>query len=91
MEDQEQSSKTRLWHGREPLLAGIALLLLMAGCFLVLRPFLSALVWAMILSYTLFPLQKLFTRWFRGAKTLAACLVALTVAVMFAGPGVSSS
>lgn len=75
-----------LWQGREPLLGGIALFLLLAGCFLVLRPFMTALMWAMILSYTLFPLQRLFTRWFRGARTLAACVVALTVAVVFAGP-----
>lgn len=86
MESSEHSGSPRLWHGREPLLAGVALLLLMGGCFLVLRPFMSALIWAIILSYTLFPLQRLFTRWFRGARTLAACLVALTVAVMFAGP-----
>lgn len=74
------------WPGREPLLAGIALFLLLAGCFLVLKPFMTALMWAVILSYTLFPMQRLFTRWFRGARTLAACVVALTVAVMFAGP-----
>ena len=79
-------SQTRTWQGKEPLLAGIALLLLLGGCFLVLRPFMSALMWAMILSYTLFPLQRLFTRWFHGHRTLAACVVALTVAVMFAGP-----
>ena len=74
------------WQGREPLLAGITLFLLLAGCFLVLKPFMTALMWAVILSYTLFPMQRLFTRWFRGARTLAACVVALTVAVIFAGP-----
>ena len=86
MEEPSDDNKARLWQGREPLLAAVALVLLMGGCFLVLRPFLSALMWAIILSYALFPLQKLFTRWFRGARTLAACVVALTVAVMFTGP-----
>lgn len=70
----------------EPLLGGVALFLLLAGCFLVLRPFMAALMWAIILAYTLSPLQRIFTRWFRGARTLAACLVTLTVAVMFVGP-----
>ena len=86
MESPELPPKSSPWQGREPLLAAVALLLLLVGCFMVLRVFMSALVWAMILSYALYPLQRTFTRWFRGARTLAACVVALTVAVMFAGP-----
>ncbi|HSP41265.1 MAG TPA: hypothetical protein VLO11_00200, partial [Luteolibacter sp.] len=70
----------------EPLLGWVALLLLLVGCFFVLRPFMTALMWAIILTYSLYPLQRLFTRWFRGSRTLAACLVTLTVAVFFAGP-----
>ena len=77
---------TRKFWKTEPLLGGLALLLLLAGCFFVLRPFLSALMWAIILAYSLHPLQRVFTRWFRGSRTLAACLVTLTVAVVFAGP-----
>jgi len=78
--------KQRLWSNREPILGGIALALLLGGCFWVLRPFMSALMWAIILAYSLSPLQRTFTRWFRGARTLAACLVTLTVTIMFAGP-----
>lgn len=70
----------------EPLLGWAALILLFGGCFFVLRPFMSALMWAIILTYALYPLQCLFTRWFRGSRTLAACLVTLTMAVVFAGP-----
>ena len=70
----------------EPLLGGLALLLLLTGCFFVVRPFLSALMWAMIFTYSLHPLQRLFTRWFRGSRTLAACLVTLTVTIVFVGP-----
>jgi predicted PurR-regulated permease PerM len=72
--------------GTEPMLGWAALLLLLAGCFLVLRPFMTALTWAIILAYSLHPLQRVFTRWFRGSRTLAACLVTLTVAVLFSGP-----
>jgi predicted PurR-regulated permease PerM len=70
----------------EPLLGGGALLLLLLGCFFVLRPFMTALMWAMILAYSLHPLQRTFTRWFRGSRTLAACLVTLTMTIVLAGP-----
>ncbi|MGA0846021.1 MAG: AI-2E family transporter, partial [Luteolibacter sp.] len=70
----------------EPWMGWIALLLLLGACFWILRPFLTALMWAMILAYSLYPLQRLFVRWFRGSRILAACLVTLTVAVVFAGP-----
>lgn len=86
METSEATSPATEGKRREPLLAALALLLLMVGCVMVMKPFFSALIWAIILSYMLAPMQRLFTRWFRGARTLAACVVALTVAVMFAGP-----
>jgi predicted PurR-regulated permease PerM len=70
----------------EPLLGAVALLLLLVGCFFVLQPFMTALTWAIILAYSLYPMQRLFTRWFRGSRTLAACFVTLTVAVLFTGP-----
>ena len=70
----------------EPLLAGLAFLLLLTGCFFVLKPFFSAILWAIILTYALHPLQKKFTQWFRGSRTLAACLVTCTLLVVIAGP-----
>jgi predicted PurR-regulated permease PerM len=70
----------------QPMLAWLALLLLLVGSFFVLKPFLTALTWAIILTYSLHPLQRLFTRWFRGSRTLAACLVTLTVTVVLTGP-----
>ncbi len=81
-----ETNDTRRFWKTEPLLAGVALLALLAGCIFVLKPFMTALMWAIILAYTLHPLQRTFTRWFRGSRTLAACLVTLTVTVLFAGP-----
>jgi predicted PurR-regulated permease PerM len=81
----EGEGKRSFWK-IEPLLGGLALLLLLVGCFFVLRPFMTALMWAIILAYSLHPLQRVFTRWFRGSRTLAACLVTLTVTVLLAGP-----
>ena len=80
------SEPTRPARGTEPLRGWAALILLLAGSFFVLKPFLTALTWAIILTYTLHPLQRIFTRWFRGSRTLAACLVTLTVTVVFTGP-----
>lgn len=70
----------------EPWLGGIALLLLLIGCVAVLKPFLSSLMWAVILACSLYPLQRRFTLWFRGSRTLAACFVTLTLTLMLAGP-----
>jgi len=70
----------------EPWLGGIALLLLLIGCVVVLKPFLSSLMWAVILAYSLYPLQRRFTLWFRGSRTLAACFVTLTLTLTLAGP-----
>jgi predicted PurR-regulated permease PerM len=78
--------KPKVFWKTEPLLGGLALLLLLTGCFFVVRPFLTALMWAMIFAYSLHPLQRMFTRWFRGSRTLAACLVSLTVTIVFVGP-----
>jgi predicted PurR-regulated permease PerM len=83
MTEDPPSRKIRI---TEPLLGVLALLLLLTGCFFVLKPFLTALTWAVILTYSLYPLQQLFTRWFLGSRTLAACLVTLTMAALFAGP-----
>jgi predicted PurR-regulated permease PerM len=46
----------------------------------------TALMWAIILAYSLHPLQRSFTRWFRGSRTLAACFVTLTLTIILAGP-----
>jgi predicted PurR-regulated permease PerM len=81
----ELNGRSKRWR-TEPLLGGLALLLLLTGCFFVLRPFMTALMWAIILTYSLYPLQRMFTRWFRGSKTLAACFVTLTVTILLAGP-----
>lgn len=70
----------------EPVLGGLALALLLIGCIFVIKPFLTALVWAIILTFCLYPLQRTFTRWFRGSRTLAACFVSLTVTFIILGP-----
>lgn len=86
MRHRMEAGRTHRLFKIEPFLGGLALLLLLVGCFFVLRPFMTALMWAIILAYSLHPLQRTFTQWFRGSRTLAACFVTLTVAVVLAGP-----
>lgn len=81
----EDTANKRRWTA-EPMLGGLALILLLAGCIFVLHPFMTALMWAIILTYSLYPMQRMFTRWFRGSRTLAACFVTLTVTILLAGP-----
>lgn len=81
-DDESKGSGRRI----EPVLGVLGLLLLLLGCFFVLRPFLSALMWAIVLAYSLWPLQKRFTSWFRGSRTFAAILVTLTMTLVSVGP-----
>jgi len=58
------------------ILALAALTLIIVGCFLVLQPFLTALLWAIILTITLWPLHE------RLASRMPAALAALVMVVM---------
>lgn len=72
----------------EPWMGTTALILLLLGCFTVMRPFLSALMWAIVLAYALWPLQFRCIRWFHS-KTFAALLVTLFLLVGLVGPFVA--
>ena len=59
-------------------IAGIAILLLLViGCFIVLRPFISAVLLALILSYSTFPIYAWCERFLKGRRGLAATLMTL--------------
>lgn len=81
-EEPERGGERRIEH----VLGVAGLLLLLLGCFFVMRPFLSALMWAIVLCYSLWPLQARFTKWFRGSRTFAALLVTLTLTIVSVGP-----
>jgi predicted PurR-regulated permease PerM len=61
----------------EQNLGWIILLLLLIGCLLVLRPFTSALLWAVVLCFSSWPLYQRLLKLLRGRRTLAALLMAL--------------
>lgn len=61
--------------------AGLLILLMVAiGCFVILRPFLPALLWATILSIATWPAFRRCERWLGGRTTLAAALMTLALA-----------
>lgn len=61
----------------EQNLSRILLGLLLLGCLLVLWPFATALLWASVLSFSLWPLYKRLLAVLKGRRTLAASLVSL--------------
>ena len=63
----------------EQRLGWIILAVLLAGCLLVMRPFVSALLWGMVLSVSSWPLYRRLVNLLGGRRTLAAALMALAM------------
>ena len=61
----------------EKNLGWIILLLLLGGCLLVLRPFISALVWAAVLCFSSWPVYRRLLRLLGNRRTLAALVMSL--------------
>jgi predicted PurR-regulated permease PerM len=68
----------------EQNLGWAALALLLAGCLWVVRPFVSSLMWAAVLSYSVWPLYRRLSKLLGGRRTLAALLMTLgMICVLF--------
>jgi predicted PurR-regulated permease PerM len=68
-------------------IAGTAILLLLViGCFVVIRPFVSALLLALILCYSTWPVYAWGERILSGRKSVAAALMTLMVATILLIP-----
>jgi predicted PurR-regulated permease PerM len=63
----------------EESLGWIVLALLLGGCLLVMLPFVTALLWGMVLSVSSWPLYRRLVRLLGGRRTLAASLMALAM------------
>lgn len=70
----------------EHLLTIAALVLLVTGCFFVLAPFVSALLWAVILSFTTWGAYERLLAWFGQRRTLAALVMTLLLATVLVAP-----
>src|SRR5688572_2854965 len=71
-------------HRIDQTLALAALALIIIGCLLVLRPFLTAVLWAVILAVTLWPLQPRLVTRMRPA--LAALVTVILVTIFLLAP-----
>ncbi len=66
----------------EQNLGWIVLLALLLGCLLVLRPFVSALLWAVVLCFSSWPVYRRLLGWVRNRRTLAAFLMTLAMVLI---------
>jgi predicted PurR-regulated permease PerM len=64
------------------------LLLILYGAFLIIRPFLTAITWALILAILVYPLYEWLVKRMRGRTTLAAITVFVVITVAVIAPGI---
>lgn len=60
----------------------IALVLLLAGCLIVLRPFVSALLWAVVLCFSSWPVYRQLLKLLGDRRTLAALVMSLAMVLV---------
>ena len=70
----------------EQNLGWLLLALLLGGCLLVMRPFASALLWAVVLSFSTWPLHRRLVNLLGGRRTLAAMLMTLGMVLVMLLP-----
>jgi predicted PurR-regulated permease PerM len=76
----------RLRSRLEQNLGWAVLLALVVGCLFVLRPFVSALLWAVVLSFTSWPIYRRLLQWLGNRRTLAAVLMTLGMVLILLLP-----
>src|SRR5258706_3812700 len=70
----------------ELVISGAALVLLLLGCVVVLRPFATSLLWAVVLWLTTAPLHQRVLSWVGGRRTVAAAVMTLGIAAVLLVP-----
>ena len=70
----------------ERTLGWAVLFALVVGCLVVLRPFVSALLWAVVLSSTSWPIYRRLLGWMGNRRTLAALLMTLGMVLILLLP-----
>ena len=70
----------------EQLIALAVLVLLIMGTYLVLQPFITALLWAGLLCYATWPLLLRVNTWLKQRRGWSAALMCLAIATVLVGP-----
>ena len=79
--DQQKSSMLL-----DVLIRAALIFALAALCYQIFAPFLTLMVWALILAVAMYPLHQVLARTVGGRQGLAATLIALTGAVLIVAP-----
>lgn len=62
----------------------LILLLIVVACLMIMYPFISIILWSLILGMALFPLHKKVTSWIGGRNKLASIIIILVIlAIIF--------
>ncbi len=64
----------------------LALSLLLAWCFLIIKPFITPLIWGAIIATALYPIHKKITVKLRGRSKLSAIFLATVFLLLIIGP-----
>lgn len=70
----------------ESVTAITAVALLAIGCLSVLRPFVSSILWAAVLTFTTWPLMLRMESWMRGRRSLAAFTMTVLIVLVLVLP-----
>jgi predicted PurR-regulated permease PerM len=70
----------------ERALAWTILTLLVLGCLAVVRPFISSLLWAVVLCFSVWPLYQRLLAWLGQRRTLAAALICTIMVLLLVLP-----
>lgn len=82
MHEQVDKSDQRI----ERSLGLVAVLLVLIGCFVVLRPFVSALLWSVVLCFSTWPIYRRLLDVLGGRRNLAALLMMLGLMMVLLVP-----
>lgn len=82
MNGSPELKRTRL----EQALGITGLVFLLIGGFVVMKPFLSATMWAVVLCFSLWPVHHRLVCWVGNRRTLAAAITTLTITIVLVVP-----
>lgn len=83
------SKREERWPRKQllPIVLFIVTSIAIVICYLIARPFLPTLAWALALTIVAHPMHKLIQRWVKN-KSLAAVLTVLVVAILVVAPAI---
>ena len=66
----------------------LAIALLFYSCYLIIEPFITLVIWSVVLAVTLYPLHRRLAKILKGRNALSASIVTLIMLLLMIGPAV---